>query len=125
MATELDVLIIEDNAPTRKLLEDVLQTAGFYCLSTETAEEGIHLAREHCPRFILMDIMLPGMNGLVATQLLRQEPALTDTCFIGMSAHAMKTEKKIIDQARFDLFLVKPFSYKVLLDYLAKLQKLP
>jgi len=118
MTTGIDVLIVEDNPASRKLLEDVLSVAGFRYLALDNAEDGIHEAQKHTPRFILMDIMLPGMNGLVATNLLKQIDVLAETKIIGMSAHAMKTETEVINQANFDLFLTKPFSYKRLLRFL-------
>ena len=118
MTTGIDILIVEDNAASRKLLGDVLLAAGFRYLAVDNAEDGIQEAQKHLPRFILMDIQLPGMNGLIATSLLKQIGELGNTKIIGMSAHAMKTEIELIDQANFDLFLTKPFSYKRLLSYL-------
>ena len=67
MANEL-ILIIEDNEKNRKLVRDVLQVKGYKTVETETAEEGIKLAIEQLPALILMDIQLPGMDGITALQ---------------------------------------------------------
>ena len=74
MAGEL-ILIIEDNEKNRKLARDVLQHRGYATIEAETAEEGIQLARERLPALILMDIQLPGMDGITALGHLRADPA--------------------------------------------------
>ena len=70
MAGEL-ILIIEDNDKNRKLVRDVLQVKGYKTIETETAEEGIKLAIEQLPALILMDIQLPGMDGMTALKQLK------------------------------------------------------
>jgi two-component system cell cycle response regulator DivK len=60
------ILIIEDHEKNRKLMRDVLQFKGYQTIESETAEEGIRLARDRKPSLILMDIQLPGMNGIEA-----------------------------------------------------------
>ena len=115
----MDVLIVEDNSATSRLLVDVLQAARYQCLAVDNAEEGIELAQRHLPRVILMDINLPGMDGVTATTYLRTLPALHGTRIIGMSAHALKIEQELLELSRFDHFFIKPFSYKQLLEYLA------
>ena len=73
MANEL-ILIVEDNEKNRKLVRDVLQVKGYKTIESETAEEGIKLAIEKSPNLILMDIQLPGMDGITALKQLRTEP---------------------------------------------------
>ncbi|HEY7321602.1 MAG TPA: response regulator [Candidatus Binatia bacterium] len=72
MANEL-ILIIEDNEKNRKLVRDVLQVKGYKTVETETAEEGIKLAIEQLPALILMDIQLPGMDGITALKRLKAD----------------------------------------------------
>src|SRR5262249_58820159 len=70
MANEL-ILIIEDNEKNRKLVRDVLQHRGYRTLEAETGEDGVRLAREHHPALVLMDIQLPGIDGITALGQLR------------------------------------------------------
>src|SRR5215475_5596083 len=73
MAGEL-ILIIEDNEKNRKLVRDVLNVKGYKTIESETAEEGIKLAIEKSPSLILMDIQLPGMDGITALKHLKSDP---------------------------------------------------
>src|SRR5688572_19935743 len=74
MANEL-ILIIEDNAKNRKLARDVLEVKGYRTIESETAEEGLKLATEKLPELILMDIQLPGMDGITAMKQLKADPS--------------------------------------------------
>jgi len=67
------ILLIEDNPTNRKLIRDVLQFQGYTLREADNAEEGIHLARALCPRLILMDLHLPGMDGIAALKQLRAD----------------------------------------------------
>jgi two-component system, cell cycle response regulator DivK len=78
MANEL-ILIVEDNPQSLKLLRDILRIKGYQTLETETGEEGVRLARERQPALILMDIQLPGINGIEALQRLRADPVTSAT----------------------------------------------
>jgi two-component system, cell cycle response regulator DivK len=73
MANEL-ILIVEDNPKNLKLVRDSLQVKGYQTVETETGEEGVRLARERRPALILMDIQLPGINGVEALRQLRADP---------------------------------------------------
>ncbi|ABC30971.1 FOG: CheY-like receiver [Hahella chejuensis KCTC 2396] len=125
MTQATDILIVEDDPASRRLLLDVLENAGYRCQAVDNGEEGVQLASELSPRAILMDIKLPGVSGLVAAGRIREAEArrretatIRTVLIIGMSAHAMKNDLEIIDQAGFDHFITKPFSYRVLLRYL-------
>lgn len=120
----MDILIVEDNAANRRLLVDVLQAAHIQCVAAENAEEGIELAKLHLPKVILMDVNLPGMDGVTATSHLRTLTELDDTRIIGMSAHALRIELDKLDSSQFDHFFIKPFSYKKLLEYLVPIIRL-
>ncbi|MBU6954811.1 response regulator [Hahella sp. HN01] len=125
MPQTTDVLIVEDDPASRRLLLDVLENAGYRCQATDNGEEGVRLASELSPRAILMDIKLPGVSGIVAAGRIREAESQQRNqadrramLIIGMSAHAMKNDLETIEQAGFDYFITKPFSYRVLLQYL-------
>jgi two-component system, cell cycle response regulator DivK len=102
------VLIIEDNPLNVELATDLLEASGFRIQSTRTAEDGIRLARELSPDVVLMDISLPGMDGLCATRTLRADPATRHLIVIGLTAHAMKGDEGTALDAGFDGYLTKP-----------------
>ena len=88
MAGEL-ILIIEDNEKNRKLVRDVLNVKGYKTIESETAEEGLKLAIEKSPGLILMDIQLPGMDGITALKHLRTDPETKRIPIIAITASAM------------------------------------
>ena len=88
MANEL-ILIIEDNEKNRKLIRDLLQVKGYQTLDTETAEDGLKLAEEKTPALILMDIQLPGMDGITAMKQLKAAPKMSSIPIVAITASAM------------------------------------
>jgi two-component system cell cycle response regulator DivK len=110
------ILIIEDHEKNRKLLRDVLQHKGYRTLETETAEEGIELARQVQPALILMDIQLPGMDGIEAFGRLRAESATRKIPVIAVTASAMTEDQLKIREAGFDGYQQKPISIIPFLD---------
>ena len=111
MAGEL-ILIVEDNEKNRKLERDVLQFHGYRTAEAETAEEGIRLARESVPALILMDIQLPGMNGMQALGHLRTDPLTRAVPVIAVTASAMTHDRQKIMAAGFDGYQSKPINVK-------------
>ena len=93
MANEL-ILIVEDNPKNLKLVRDTLQVTGYQTIETETGEEGVRLARERHPALILMDIQLPGMNGIEALDELRRcgDPDDSSHCRHGLGHGAGPSE---------------------------------
>jgi two-component system, cell cycle response regulator DivK len=114
MANEL-ILIVEDDANSRKLVRDVLQVKGYRTIESETAEEGIRLAKEQRPVLILMDIQLPGMSGIDALRLLRADPETEGIPTIAVSAAVMTAQQQNVLEAGFDAFEPKPISIAALL----------
>ncbi len=110
------ILIIEDNELNRKLVRDVLQAKGYKTLETETAEEGLRLAREHRPALVLMDIQLPGMNGLEALGQLRADPSTRSIPVIAVTASAMTQNRQQIMAAGFDGYQPKPINVAKFLE---------
>jgi two-component system cell cycle response regulator DivK len=110
------ILIVEDNAANMKLAVFVLQSAGYTVLSAADAEAGLSLARDEQPNLILMDIQLPGMDGLEATRLLKSDDATRAIPVIALTALAMKGDEERIRAAGCDGYIAKPLNYK---DFLA------
>jgi two-component system cell cycle response regulator DivK len=104
------VLIIEDNADNMELAVFLLKSAGHTVLSAVDAEAGLALAHEQLPNLILMDIQLPGMDGLKATALLKQDEATRAIPVIALSALAMKGDEERIRAAGCDGYIAKPMS---------------
>ena len=110
------ILIVEDNEKNLKLVRDVLQVKGYQTLDAGTAEIGIELAREKKPDLVLMDIQLPGMNGIDALKALRADPATAAIPVVAITASVMQTDRQQIVGAGFDGFIEKPVNLKNLLD---------
>ena len=115
MAGEL-ILIVEDNEKNRKLVRDVLQFKGYQTVESETAEEGLRLAQERPPALILMDIQLPGMNGIEALGHLRADARTRDIPVMAVTASAMTQDRQKILAAGFDGYQSKPINVKDFLE---------
>jgi two-component system, cell cycle response regulator DivK len=105
------ILIIEDNAANMKLATLLLENAGHTPLCAADAETGLMLARTRRPELILMDIQLPGMDGLAATVLLKQDPATAGIPVIALTAMAMKEDREKTRLAGCDAYIAKPLRY--------------
>ena len=105
------ILIIEDNAANMKLAVVVLEKQGYEVLQATDAETGVRLARERQPDLILMDIQLPGMDGLTATRLLKDDAATRDICIVALTALAMRGDRERIEAAGCDDYIAKPIRY--------------
>ncbi len=115
MAGEL-ILIVEDHEKNRKLVRDVLQAKGYRTVETETAEEGIRVAQESGPALILMDIQLPGMDGIAALKILRGDARTRDIPVLAVTASAMTHNRQAIMAAGFDGYQSKPISIREFLE---------
>jgi two-component system cell cycle response regulator DivK len=113
------VLIIEDNATNMTLAIFLLQSAGHTVLSATDAEAGLTLAHDERPDLILMDIQLPGMDGLQATQLLKRDKATCAIPVIALTALAMKGDEERIRAAGCDGYIAKPMRYQEFLATIA------
>ena len=110
------ILIVEDNEKNLKLVRDVLQVKGYSTLEAGTAEDGVRVAAERKPDLILMDIQLPGMNGIEALKVLRADPATAAIPVIAVTASVMQQDRNQITQAGFDGYIGKPLNIKEFLD---------
>ena len=114
------VLVVEDNAANMTLASFLLENAGHTVLKASDAEAGVALASAEQPDLVLMDIQLPGMDGLKATALLKAHSATRDIPVIALTALAMKGDEARIRAAGCDGYIAKPLSYK---DFLATISK--
>jgi two-component system cell cycle response regulator DivK len=113
------ILIVEDNATNMKLSAFLLESADYTVIAATNAETGLTLAREEHPDLILMDIQLPGMDGLQATGLLKGDDATRDIPVIALTALAMKGDEERILAAGCDGYIAKPLDYKDFLTVVA------
>jgi two-component system cell cycle response regulator DivK len=106
------VLIVEDNEKNMKLARDILQYHGFTTLEATTGEEGVSLALARHPTVILMDIQLPGIDGVTALERIRDEASTAQIPVVAMTASVMKEDRERFDKAGFDGFITKPIDVK-------------
>jgi len=106
------ILIVEDNDKNMKLVRDVLQVDGYTTLEAVTGEDGVALAQQRKPDLILMDIQLPGINGIEALRILRADPATAAIPIIAVTASVMQQDRKMITEAGFDAYVGKPLNLK-------------
>ncbi|MDH3445063.1 MAG: response regulator [Deltaproteobacteria bacterium] len=119
MANEL-ILIVEDNEKNRKLCRDVLQVKGYKTIESETAEEGIKLALDKSPALILMDIQLPGMDGITAMKQLKANASTKKIPIIAITASAMTNNRQAMLAEGFDGYQTKPITLQ---DFLGEVER--
>ena len=110
------ILIVEDNALNRALLLAVLKPKGFEILSVEDGLQGVEVAQRELPDLILMDVMLPGLNGYEATRRLKGDPATRHIPIIAITANAAPTERDRALNAGCDGYIAKPIDTRALPD---------
>ena len=113
------ILIVEDNEKNMKLVRDILQAKGFETMEAVNAEDGIKLALGRVPDLVLMDIQLPGMNGMEALKVLRAESATAKVPVVAITASVMTQDKQQIMDTGFDGFIEKPINLR---EFLATVQ---
>lgn len=113
------ILIVEDNLSNMRLVALLLEKAGHRVLQALTATVGVDLARRAGPDLILMDVQLPGMDGLAATRLLKSDPATRGIKVIALTAFAMKGDEERMLSAGCDGYIAKPIQYK---DFLVQVE---
>ena len=115
------VLIIEDNEKNLKLARDILNAKGYATLEAETGEEGVKLAKEKKPDLVLMDIQLPGINGIEAFKQIRDNAGTAHIPVIALTASVTPTDRSAITAAGFDAFIGKPISLKEFVETVQRL----
>ena len=106
------ILIIEDNSKNVKLMRDVLQFHGYRTAEAVTAEDGLAIAFRERPDLVLMDVRLPGMDGLAALNLLRADPRTSRVPVVAVTASVMPDERDRFSEAGFDGFIAKPIDIR-------------
>ena len=102
------ILVVDDNADNRDLTQILLEGEGFEVRMAEDAPQALELLRGYHPTLILMDVQLPGMDGLELTRRLRKDPSMADVMIVALSAYAMAAEKENARAAGCDGYITKP-----------------
>lgn len=114
------VLVIEDNELNMKLIRSLLQIGGYRILEVIDAETGIQMAREHLPDLILMDVQLPGMDGLSATRIIRKDPKLQHIPVIALTSYAMRGNGEKSQEAGCTGYITKPINTRSFLKMISQ-----
>jgi CheY-like chemotaxis protein len=112
--TEQRVLVVDDNELNLKLVRDVLRFAGYAVVEARTGEEAVTLAGQDPPDIVLMDIQLPGIDGIEALRRLRATPSTAGVPVVALTASAMRSDEGRAVDSGFDGFLTKPVSVATL-----------
>jgi len=110
------ILVVEDNERNLKLLRDVLEYAGYDVRTARTAEDGITMAASELPDLVLMDLQLPGIDGMEALRRLRASPLTAGIPVVAVTAQAMKNDRERALEGGFDGYLEKPISVRAFPD---------
>ena len=108
------ILIVEDNENNRSLFRDILSFHGYEVSVAADGQEGVALARKLMPDLILMDIQMPGMDGMTAVSILKGDPATSGLTIIALTSFAMQGDQEKFLAAGFDGYLSKPISTREL-----------
>jgi len=114
------ILIIDDNRLNLKLCRTILTSAGYSVIEAENAEDGLSLIRAERPDLILMDIQLPGMDGLAATRIIKSDPAIKDIPVIAITSYAMQDDDKKAKEAGCNDYITKPIDQKGFLKMISQ-----
>ncbi|HUQ24857.1 MAG TPA: response regulator [Burkholderiales bacterium] len=115
------ILIVEDNDKNMKLARDILNAKGYVTLEAVTGEEGVELAKEKLPDLVLMDIQLPGINGIEAFRQIRADAKTARIPVVALTASVTPTDRSEINAAGFDAFIGKPISLKEFVETIKRL----
>ena len=117
------VLVVEDTPANMKLVTLLLQKEGYDVLQARTAEEAIAIARDKVPQLVLMDVTLPGMDGLQATRVLKADPRTKAVPVVAVTALAMHGDEERIRAAGCDGYVSKPIRYRQFLQEVGNILK--
>ena len=114
------ILYVEDNFQNRRLVKKILTAKGYQVIEAEEAIKGIALAESERPDLILMDINLPGIDGMEATARLKSSPELKSIPIVALTANAMRGDRERIMAAGCDDYMQKPINNVKLVEIVAK-----
>jgi two-component system cell cycle response regulator DivK len=109
------ILVVEDHETNRRILRDLLTSAGYELIEAITGEEAVALASTYRPDLILMDIQLPGLDGYEATRRIKEIPALHHIPIIAVTSYTLSGDEQQALEAGCDAYVCKPFSPKAVL----------
>jgi two-component system, cell cycle response regulator DivK len=115
------ILVVEDHEDNRRILRDLLTSAGFELVEAETGLDGVTMAKLHKPDLILMDLQLPGIDGYEAARQIRSEPTLSSVAIIAVTSYALSGDEQRALAAGCNAYVCKPYSPRQLL---AKIREL-
>ncbi len=118
-----NILVIEDNKLNMKLMRGIFKLGNYQIIEAFDAETGIRLAREHKPFLILMDIQLPGMDGLNATQIIKSDPLLKDISVVALTGFAMQGDEEKAKASGCDGYITKPINVNEVLETIAEIHR--
>lgn len=110
------ILVVEDNQVNLELFMDLLDVGGYECLHTTKGEEAVDIAKREMPDLILLDIQLPGVDGLTVGKILKSQAETKNIKVIALTAYAMKGDKEMFLEEGFDGYIPKPVKMKEFLD---------
>jgi two-component system cell cycle response regulator DivK len=102
------VVVVEDNVRSRRLVRDLLELNGFDIVEAESAEEALEAIQDTRPDLVLLDIQLPGMDGVAALRVLRADPRTAGVPAIAVTAYAMRGDEERLLEEGFDAYIAKP-----------------
>jgi CheY-like chemotaxis protein len=114
------ILVVEDNSLNMKLVKVLLLQGGYTIIEATEAEMGIKLAKEHLPDLVLMDVQLPGMDGLTATKIIKEDPKLRGITIVALTSFAMAGDEEKALQAGCAGYLTKPIDTRTFLSSVGK-----
>ncbi|MGV7225108.1 MAG: response regulator [Nitrospinales bacterium] len=117
------ILVVEDNELNMKLVKGLISIGKYRMLQAPDAESGIQLIREQRPDLVLMDIQLPGMDGLSATKILKEDPNLKDMPIVALTSYAMEGDKEKAMEAGCAGYIAKPIDTRNFLETLSQYLK--
>lgn len=110
------ILVVEDNQVNLELFMDLLNVGGYECLYTTKGEDAIDIAKRERPDLVLLDIQLPGVDGLTVGRILKSQEETKNIKIIALTAYAMKGDKEMFLEEGFDGYIPKPVKMKEFLD---------
>ena len=117
------ILVVEDNELNMKLVRDLLKIAKYQVLEAMDAESGIEQIRSQRPDLVLMDIQLPGMDGLFATKIVKEDPSLKDIPIVALTSYAMQGDEEKALEAGCRGYISKPIDTRKFLENVSKYLK--
>jgi CheY-like chemotaxis protein len=120
MTLKKKILVVDDNPVNLKLVSELLSLSGFETLKSMDAEQAQEIIKEHHPDLILMDIGLPGMDGLQLTRLLKNDNRTRHIRIVAVTAFAMKSDMERVTAAGCDGFITKPIDTRTFVDQISK-----